>query len=215
MITQRRVVLVAMAVGAYVLSTVALVRAPFAWFAVYFHEMAHGLAALVTGGSIVALELNFDGSGSLTHSGSAVRALVAFAGYPGSVLCGAALFLAAVGNRRRSGIIALVGTLGVLATALLWARDLETWIVCGGIAAVLALTAWSGRLGVARWALAFIGVYAIVAGTLAPLALVGSGVGHNDANTLAQELLLPSALWVAAWVAIGVLVFWGLLRRPR
>ena len=207
--------LVGMAVGAYILSTVPVISAPFAWFAVYFHEMSHGLAALLTGGSVVALGLNFDGSGTLTHSGSAWRALVAVAGYPGSVLCGGALFLAAVGNRTRSGTIALIGTIGVLVSAFLWARDLETWVVCGCIAAVLAMTAWSARLGLAKWALAFIGVYAIVAGTLAPLALVRAGVGHNDAATMADALLLPGALWVAIWVVIGVLVFWGLLRRPR
>jgi hypothetical protein len=71
---------------------------PFTILATWFHEMGHGLCAMLLGGSFVSLSLFPDGSGYAVHSGSRFfgrpgLALVAAAGPLGPALAGALLIL--------------------------------------------------------------------------------------------------------------------------
>jgi len=60
---------------------------------VFFHELSHGLAALLTGGEIVSLSVNPEQGGvTLMRGGS--RFAILSAGYVGSLLFGVALLLA-------------------------------------------------------------------------------------------------------------------------
>ena len=64
---------------------------PFRLFVVFLHEISHGIAAVLTGGSIVRIGLSFDEGGvCLTRGGW--RLLILNSGYLGSLLWGA-LFL--------------------------------------------------------------------------------------------------------------------------
>jgi len=55
---------------AWLIYNMPYVHIPFKWFETYFHELSHGIAALLTSGSVDRLELNFDGSGTIWFSGS-------------------------------------------------------------------------------------------------------------------------------------------------
>lgn len=72
---------------------------PFSILATWFHEMAHGIVALLLGGNFQQLKVFPDGSGVAYHSGALYlgpigRALVAAAGPMGPPIAGAALILA-------------------------------------------------------------------------------------------------------------------------
>jgi hypothetical protein len=69
---------------------------PFTILATWFHEMGHGLCAMLLGGSFVSLRLFPDGSGYAVHSGSRFLgqpglAFIAAAGPLGPALAGALL----------------------------------------------------------------------------------------------------------------------------
>ena len=206
-------VFIALLFAAIAVSFIPIIHVPFRWLETYFHEMSHGLMAVFTGGQIVRIELNLDGSGLCTTRGG-FRFLVAFAGYLGASLFGALLY--AMADRipkRHAGYLAftLAGVIAV--SAVLYGRDPITW----GIHAVLALM----FLGVARLreapiirlSLKFAGLYVIVSALQSPLVLLGYS-GNNDAATLTSLTAIPSLFWIGIWVLSALaLLIWLFLEK--
>ena len=101
---------------------------PFTILATWFHEMGHGLCAMLLGGSFVSLRLFPDGSGYAVHSGSPFLgqlglALIAAAGPLGPALAGASLIFLSL--RPRWSRLGLTGVaLVMLLSALIWIRTL-------------------------------------------------------------------------------------------
>ena len=46
-----------------------IISIPFKWLDSYFHEISHGIAALVTGGEIIRIQLFTNGAGLCTTRG--------------------------------------------------------------------------------------------------------------------------------------------------
>ena len=101
---------------------------PLRMLIVLFHELSHGLAAIVTGGEVVELELSrYEGGVAWTRGGSYFW--IASAGYLGSLLIGVALFVGAVRTRADKAILTGCGVLILLATAL-YIREGFTLVFC-------------------------------------------------------------------------------------
>jgi len=101
------------------------VKLPFLWSETFFHEISHGLMAVATGGSIVSLTLNYDGSGYCVSRGG-VSLLIAFFGYFGCALWGLLIYLVADSMKPRFAHFFMVVFLGLLIlTMLLWAENLR------------------------------------------------------------------------------------------
>ena len=97
----------------------------------FLHEFGHALGALLTGGTVVGMQINADGSGyTLTRGGS--HAVVLMGGYLGSAVLGNVLFH--IGARYRAmthhtllvlaGLMALAGLVwfeSFSSTGILWA----------------------------------------------------------------------------------------------
>ncbi len=89
---------------------------PVKLFVVVLHEMSHGLAAILTGGSIDRIQIDYRIGGYCAYflpgdSGFFSRAFVAAAGYLGSMLWGSLIFILAVRtrwDRRMTLIIAIL-----------------------------------------------------------------------------------------------------------
>ena len=110
---------------------------PFRLFVVFLHEISHGLAAVVTGGSVVSIGLSFDEGGVCVTRGG-WPFLILNAGYLGSLLWGA-LFLLLGGRRTRArAAIAVVGAF-TLAVTLVYVRTLFGFFY-GLLTAFLLLT---------------------------------------------------------------------------
>src|SRR6266568_1272516 len=73
---------------------------PFRVFVVFLHEISHGIAALVTGGRILAIGLTFDEGGVCVTDGGN-RFLILNAGYLGSLFWGVLLLVARGAPRPR------------------------------------------------------------------------------------------------------------------
>jgi len=101
---------------------------PFTILATWFHEMGHGLAALLLGGQFEQLQISPNGSGLAYHSGALFlgpigQALVAAAGPMGPPIAGAILIQASRSFKVASLSLKILGSFLILST-LIWVRSL-------------------------------------------------------------------------------------------
>ena len=82
---------IAFVLAAFLIDYLPLINLPFLWSETFFHEISHGLAAIMSGGEIYRITLNFNGSGTCETLGG-VGFLVSFSGYAGSALWGLMIY---------------------------------------------------------------------------------------------------------------------------
>ncbi|MEJ2608521.1 MAG: M50 family metallopeptidase [Candidatus Thiodiazotropha sp.] len=193
---------------AFLISAIPIIHYPFGWFETFFHELSHGMAALVTGGSVHRIELNIDGSGLCTTSGG-MEFLILLAGYTGSALWGSLIYLSvSLGKARYSKQISAILTLVVLLVALLWARDLITIAILFIMTAIFAMAYRYGSRNLTRLFIEFIALYVVLNAIRSPLYLL-DGRDIGDGAALSQMTHIPEIFWVVAWclIACGCLYF--------
>lgn len=186
-----------------------------------FHEMGHGIAALLGGGSFHKFVMYADGSGVATTSGSGgalASAFTAAGGLVGPAVVAGLLFW--LGRRQKGGTIGLGILAAVSALALLLVvRNGFGLVFVGAFAAICAAFAFFTAPSTARVALLFLGVQLALSVfsrgdyLFMQYAHTGSGVMDSDTQNMADALLLPYWFWGLACGAFSILVlFLGL--RP-
>ena len=201
-------------VAAIVLPMIPYLHWPLSWLETYFHEISHGIAALLSGGAIDRLELSFNGSGKCYTRGG-YAPLIAFAGYTGAVLWGAIIFYGARLSGKNSRWLSLLVLLLIVFCALLWARDLITIVIMAVITVMLYV---SFRYVIGQWFprfMEFAGVYLMISATRAPTILLDNKSIGDGAN-LATMTQLPEFFWITVWLLIAVvslLLVWRLQQR--
>jgi len=185
---------------------------PFRLFVVFLHEISHGLAAVVTGGSVVSIGLSFDEGGvCLTRGGWPF--LILNAGYLGSLLWGA-LFLLLGGRRTRArAAIAVVGAFTLVVT-LVYVRTLFGFFYGLLTAFVLLAVATKLKPAVSETLLAAIGATSVLYAVwdIASDVLLRHS-GQSDAAALARLTGVPAIVWGVAWIALSTAVLVSVLRR--
>jgi hypothetical protein len=200
---------------------------PLTLLATFAHEMGHGLAALLVGGSFDRLSLHADGSGLAEWRGEVGRlgsATIAAGGLIGPTVAGVALLLLAGSTRRARlllwvfaagltlcvaiwvrnpfGIVFLVATAAALAAAGRWLGDSGAAFLLHLLAAVLCLS-WFRDLDY------MFSASAVVAGVARP----------SDSAVIAQALWLPFWVWGALVAALSLALLvtglWIVDRRSR
>lgn len=178
---------------------------------VFFHELSHGLMAIVTGGSIESLTLSPDQGGlAITLGGN--RFLTLTAGYLGSLLVGVVLFLTALRTKADRAALATLG-LCTLLIAALYIRDGFPLLFCILTGTALLLMARFLPHGINDLTLRIVGLTSmfyvpqdILSDTIARAHL------RSDARMLAEEFGGTTMLWGALWFAISLVVI-GLTLR--
>lgn len=96
---------------------------PFTILATWFHEMGHGLTAMLLGGSFKQLLIYPNGSGIAVHtsSGGLGEALVAAGGLLGPPIAGALFILTGRSPHHSRLVIGLLG-MALLVSTLIWVR---------------------------------------------------------------------------------------------
>ena len=181
--------------GAYILY-------PFTILATWFHEMAHGLAALALGGSFSKLLIFSSGSGLAYYSGPLrlepiSRALVAAAGPMGPPIAGAALILASRNARTASVGLYLLGAFLLVSTAV-WVRSAFGIIAIPAIGLAILVVCSRGSRETRRLAVQFLGVQACVSTyhQVGYLFTYSAGpLGISDTAQMQRILLLPYWFW--------------------
>ena len=189
---------------------------PLRLLVVVFHEAGHALAAVLTGGDVVGIQIS-PNEGGLTTTAGGWRFLVLNGGYLGSLLFGVVIL--ALGRKPGTGqsLCTLLGLM-LLGAALVWFRPILSFgfayaLVVGG-----ALVLLPGRLPV--WLTdgftRFLGVFSVMYALFDIQDDVfrfgffggswyGDGPIRSDAHMLADLTGIPSVIWGLGWIGLGLL----------
>ena len=185
---------------------------PFTILATWFHEMSHGLMALLLGGQFRKLEIFGDGSGVASYAMSLSLApigpaLVAAAGPMGPPIAGSALILASRSFKAATLSLKILGGFLLLST-LIWVRSLFGLIAIPVLGLIILAIAFKAPRWLQGFAIQFLGVQACVSTyhQLDYLFSYSAGpLGLSDTAQIQQRLLLPYWFW-GGLMAIASLV---------
>ncbi|MBI3549680.1 MAG: M50 family metallopeptidase [Elusimicrobia bacterium] len=169
---------------------------------VFFHEISHGAAAILTGGSLDHIELVAQEGGlAWCHGGSLF--LIYSAGYLGSMLWGSVLLVAAARTRYdRQITFALGAVLGIV----------TLWYVRTRFGFLFGLTASAALLACGRWLeewmndllLKVVGLTSCLYAVWDIWSDVITRSIKSDASYLADLTHVPAKVWGVAWILLSV-----------
>ncbi|MGG6297416.1 M50 family metallopeptidase [Leptolyngbya sp. AN02str] len=194
---------------------------PFSILATWFHEMGHGITALVLGGNFHQLQIFPNGSGFATHSGVRFlgpigRALVAMGGPMGPPMAGAAFILASRHRRSARWSLIFLG-LFLLISTLIWVRSLFGFVAIPALGVAILWIGTSASRWLQCFGIQFLGLQACIS-TYHQLdylfmgqAFIGGQLVVSDSGQIAQNLLLPYWFWGGFMaIASALLLYWSL-----
>lgn len=191
---------------------------PFTILATWFHEMGHGLTALLLGGDFQKLVLLPNGSGIAFHSGVRFlggigNALVSAGGPMGPPIAGAALILASRGVKSTRYGLLILGTLLIVST-LIWVRSLFGLLAVPLLGAGVLTLALNAPPWLQAFTIQFLGVQACIS-TYHQLdylftrqAVINGQPILSDSAQIAQNLLLPYWFWGTLMAIGSFLLLW-------
>lgn len=199
-----------------------LVLYPFTILATWFHEMGHGLVALLTGAHFDRLLIFPDGSGvalSLRVGGGSrlLDALVAAGGPLGPAAAGAGLIVASRSHRATRMALSVLG-FALLLSTLIWVRSPIGVVILPLLGLLTLWIALRARAPQQRFAIQFLGVQACISvwQQFDYLFTAGGRVGgrlqRSDTGAIADLLLLPYWFWGAVISAGIVALMWWSFR---
>jgi len=195
---------------------------PFMILTTWFHEMGHGLTALATGQEFRQLMIYPSGSGLAESRVAAdaapwVLAAIAAGGPLAPSLAGALLILASAHPRLWRPMLWLV-VAAIFASVIIWVRSPVGYAVLPLVAACLALVAWRGKPGLARFTLQFLGILAAMSmlrdfGYLFTReAVIDGQLVLSDTGQIAAVLGLPHWVWAGLILAVSATMVGGALK---
>lgn len=199
---------------------------PFTILATWFHEMGHGMAAMLLGRSFERLLIFSDGSGVAVslRPADASRlgdAIVSASGPLGPAIAGSAMIVASrTKNATRTALI-ILGT-ALVVSSIIWVRSWIGWFVLPALGAAILAVALRGSLLQRRFTIQLLGVQACISvwQHLDYLFSAGGDVGgalrRSDTAAMADALLLPFWFWGAAITgAVCGLLWWSISSAVR
>ena len=195
---------------------------PFRLLLTIVHELGHGLAALLTGGSFVRFQIAADGSG-LAYTAGGLRFVVIPAGYLGVALFGAVLIYLGRSYRASRIALAILGG-GMILLGIRYAvPTIFTAQFLNGLLTTFAsiifglFFVWVAARASASLIIFLIHVVAIQAGLTAFTDLfvvigLSTRFGQapaNDAQSMAELTFIPAIVWALLWVVVAVVLIGG------
>lgn len=195
---------------------------PFAILTTWFHEMGHGLTALALGQHFEQLMIFPSGSGVAQSqvAGDASRftlAAIAAGGPLAPSLVGALLILASAHPKLWRPVLWL-SVAAILVSVAIWVRSPVGYAMLPLVAALIALVAWRGSPGFARFTLQFLGVL----GAMSMLrdfdylftdnAVIEGQAVLSDTGQIAAVLGLPHWFWAAVILLISAVTVGAALK---
>jgi hypothetical protein len=195
---------------------------PFTILATWFHEMGHGIAAMLTGRGFERLLIFADGSGVAQSMGPAdgyrlTDALIAASGPLGPAIAGALLIISSRSPAATRNALAVLGVALVLSTTI-WVRSLAGWLVLPALGMAIVVLAWSLSAPWQRFVIQLIGVQACISAwkqfdyLFSPGGMVGGQLHRSDTGAIADVLFLPYWFWGASISAMILALLWWSFR---
>jgi hypothetical protein len=188
---------------------------PFTILGTWFHEMSHGICAIVLGGSFQKLELFSNGSGIAYHSGGLFfgglgNALVAGAGPLGPTFAGAGLIALSRKPDLSKIMLIVFGSLMLLSIVLF----IRTWfgaLVIGLLCLILLYIAFNTNDKIRVFTMQFLGVQACVSVYLSVGYLFSQGANVGGNQHLSDTAVMADNLWLPYWFWGGLIIIISLL----
>lgn len=195
---------------------------PFTILATWFHEMGHGIAAMLAGRGFERLLIFADGSGVALSLRPAdgyrlTDALVAASGPLGPALAGAFLIICSRSPAATRTALAVLGAALVLST-LIWVRSPTGWLVLPALGIAIAALALRGSVPWRSFVIQLLGVQAAISAwqqfdyLFSPGGNVGGELHRSDTGAIADVLFLPYWFWGAVVSAAILALLWWSLR---
>lgn len=189
---------------------------PFTILGTWFHEMAHGLTAMLLGGSFHQLEIYSNGSGLAMHSGSLLfgsvgSAIVAAAGPIGPTVAGS-LFILSSQNQKTAKVALIILGLLLVISPVIWIRSIFGFLIILGFGLATLIIAFQGKKQLRSFAVQFLGVQAILSLYLSVGylfsrgAVVGGRTYLSDTAVIQEHLFLPYWFWAAIILVVSLIM---------
>lgn len=195
---------------------------PFTILGTWFHEMGHGLTAVLLGGKFRYLQIFPNGSGLATHAGSLLfgsfgQALVAAGGPMGPPIAGS-LFIFASRSRRAAKISLLLFGIVLALSVIIWIRTAFGMIVILLLAASVMIMGLRAESAAQVFAVQFLGVQACIS-TFRDFNYLFTAGGHigehyfpSDTSVIAEHLLLPYWFWGLLLAGFSLIILYRSLK---
>lgn len=191
---------------------------PFTILATWFHEMGHGLTAVLLGGYFQELVIYPSGSGFARYGGEVLlgrlgHGLVAMGGPLGPAIAGSILILSSRSHRATDFCLKALG-MTIVASVFLWVRSLFGIVFMALVGIAMLLVAYRGHPWLKGISIQFLGVQACIStfqqvNYLFTYAIPGGQL--SDTGILQQYLWLPYWLWGALICVMTLgLLLWSL-----
>lgn len=184
---------------------------PFRLLVVFFHEVSHGLAAILTGGRLETLTIDIYEGGQAVTVGGNFFAIVS-AGYLGSLLIGILLVILSVRTDIDRWAMAGLG-MGMALIGILYVRELFPLffcMACGGAFIAIAYylpPIWSDQI------LRVIGLISII---YVPFDIFSDTIARpqlrSDATILSENFIGSGAFWGGIWLILSLITIAVALR---
>jgi len=189
---------------------------PFTILGTWFHEMAHGLTALILGGEFWYLQIFPDGSGlaqitTNNYLGNLGKAIIAMAGPLGPTFFGSLLIISSK-NQKYSKYLLFLLSIIMFLSAILWIRSLIGLIIITLLAISIFYIALKVNTNKIIFITQFIGVQAIIAAFMnvdylfTKNAMVDGNINISDTGLMEQYLFLPYWLWGSLIILLSVIL---------
>jgi hypothetical protein len=181
---------------------------------VFFHESSHALMAILTGGEVMEMQIDYMQGGHVISRGGS-RFLTLSAGYLGSLGWGAVIYFLAVKTDSDKFISCALGTIIIL-ISILFIRN--TFGLVFGIAGATFLIFMGLKLSLEfnDFVLRVIGLTSML---YAPLDIFSDTIQRSylrsDARMLAEEFGGATLIWGGIWILLSVVLINYCLRHSH
>lgn len=199
-----------------------IIRYPFILLGTWFHEMGHGLTALILGGHFNYLEIYNNGGGTAYTSYNTenlflpyniTRALVAVGGLLGPCFVGAALIISAVKNKWALWTLRALIIIMIL-SLIIWVRSGIGIAILALISLLLIGILYSKKTNLITWSVLFLGLQSTLS-TYLQLDYLFTGTfvrdgaeRTSDTQQIANNLFGSYWFWAFIIIIISAVVLW-------
>ncbi len=179
---------------------------PITLLVTFLHEFGHALGALITGGEVVSVQINTDGSGlTMTRGGS--RAVILMGGYIGSAILGNLLFYLGTRQKKTAQIGLNVLSIIMIIVGLIWFDGLYTTGFLLVFAFVLFFIANKTSLG--KEVMMFLGLACLFH------IVQDFQVGPSSDLEMYAEIfiVIPKVVWMYIWLGVVIILSFFNVKR--
>ena len=184
---------------------------PIKFFVVLLHEISHSIMTIITGGKVNEIFISFDLGGSTLTSGGH-KLLIASAGYLGSLIFGAVLFIAGY-NKKHTKLICTIVSIIILLHTIGYIQYGTQIVFALSISLFLFFLPRYFNTIIFSYILKFIGLTSSLY-VLSDIMddLITTSLRETDAQAIEFITGIPSLVIGIIWLSISIVIIYFLIR---